>query len=326
MRTNKQQTGKTIVTVISIILLGVFTAWQLIKLRPSSPTQKTAAIPVDHKKNAMVITKIAQEYVEKLLNQSTNASNSCEQAAVGHRKYETGSYDILSGTDIKNSRICKINTKAKHGNVIVLTDSIYTNAGGDGGGSFYEPFTNDAGLNQWTLKTVRQDGEAVFDLENCDNGSCPGFSGGSLLLKTTGSSEIRNLYGHLEHEITPIFTGSDGLSASLTAGFRKFTNTASPASRHNVYMELYDSSKDEKTEIWRHAYSVGAGKFTAIKETSLLPANHTYDRFRISFELRAIKEGKSYVHPNIYIDEINLKAGAGKAQNWKLTSWKIVNQ
>lgn len=285
------------VSVIFVVLFLVIVGYAAITSSTlvSSGLNETAV--GDDGVEAELLAQSGLERAFKLLKTGTACSSVGADAL---QSYGSGTFDITGG--VPGSDGCLVTVVARVGKIErTLSGTIKTD--------FIEPY-NYASTTElhsvWSTVALTQTrgSEGLDSNANCGSAVCSGSSGKAFYIMsgTTGTSD--SFAGYRQRSMPAVVTGAGGATVSWRLGWKKrYLNTGSnngTVTNQVLSVSLVDSAGGVVTQLWTNTTISNANAWTLASGTTALPANRTYDRLRVTFNLsatsRAVVEG--------WVDEI----------------------
>lgn len=322
--------------IIVFVLIVVISSMVGISLTMSRSSLSDANM----RNSAIQASYLAESALERVVY-NLNTTPACtslvtpDQQTLNNGTFETVSASI-SPTETDDTE-CDIKVKGSMNGIVKFIDTKVFNFGGTGGGgagaNYTETFPSNVSFNaNWAIEVnTATQGLSQWVSANC-NATCLGTAGtGSFYAEANGSGNNRTFTGYRETTITTINSGAAGLTLDLTGGFKKDSSGGNP-NRQTISIELIETT-GATTVLWSDATRSSANVWIAIATSTALPANRSYDRLRIRYNLR----GASYLFwgafpvetlPYVWVDEINISGGAagGPAPDWQVVEWQEVSQ
>lgn len=300
----RQRGAAALITVMFLVIVVAFAV--LVSLNMSGSDDSDSAYQ-HNSVQAMFVTESGVERAARLITNGglaactsagLNAGTSITLGSNSFQVLTTPAPAVVSG-------MCRLRVA---GSVGVVTRTVEVDLRPGGGTLFEEHFLTSASFTtNWATQVLSAaDGSSGFDAaDNCPVGVCPSSQGGgSMSMATTVGGPNQSFTGYRQRNLpTNIVTGASGLAVTLRTGFRKEGGNV----RSNILeVRLFDTAGNVQTTLWNNALDTTA---TWVQEEVVvnLPANRTYNRIRLYFDLQ--EQGNNEVYA--WFDSVMILGGGG---------------
>lgn len=302
-----------IVAVLLLIVIGIALA---VALQSASSNFSD----VDSQSNTADALYLAESAIERALYRaSTNiiCTSLGPDPAVGDYALGRGTFAVTSATVVSAS-LCDVNVI---GTVGLSQRKLHARIQYNPGMPIDEPFPNLADFTtHWPTEVLTQNkGLSRYVAANCPAATCVNTvaGSGSFYAETDVANPGGAFTGYRERLLAvPISTGATGLNINYYVGFMKTKISGNPL-KNIAAIDLVDSTLGISDNVWQDA-TTSAGWQYINGLPKAMPANRTYDRIHIRYDMQEALNGSPGRQVTMNVDDIRItKVGANVA----LVTW-----
>jgi len=330
---NRHQSG-SISAVVVFVLIVVISAMLVASLNMSSSSLSDQ----NQNRDAIQALFAAESAIERAKFILKNDSGVCVPANLidGVHSYTNTnlsiSFEIAQAlADSPAAGDCTIKVTGTSNNITRYIDITMVNAGGTGGPGiadyqFTEPFTTLTWLNNTTASNGTTS-VGIDPAENCPSATCANSNdliSGAFDIHT-GSSNA-SITGYIETPVS-ISIGATAQTGYFDIAMRYFRSYTGPPPSHTTSLWLINTTAPANdvelvTESRRNQINTWT---THLTNPHTFPANATYDRIRIYYNLNQSNRTGSV---DVWVDEVDIfiqGIAGGVAPDWQVTTWQEID-